>query len=263
MKIGDDVGSLLNETSSRKPEKPRAYIGASIIGGDCTAYLCFHLRGYPNTPIKPRTQRIFRDGHRIEDQVVKDMRAAGIHVMDRDLDGRQHGWQMFGGHVDMHADGLVDLEELCLLEIKSMNAERFKDFQDRGIKYSNKKYYAQVQMMMHAAKIRHCMFVCYNKNDGTYDHEWIEYDEFYASALVEKITRVMRGERHRLTNKPDDFRCRFCEKRAACWEGELPEERNMRTCGNSDPMSDGSWSCSEGCKTSCLNWKPFTPEQAR
>ena len=71
-------------------DEARAYIGASSIGHECTAYLSFTHRGYPNTPPDERLKRIFRDGHRIENVVVKDMTSAGVHVMEKDpMTGKQ------------------------------------------------------------------------------------------------------------------------------------------------------------------------------
>ena len=50
---------------------PRQYIGASIIGNDCTAYIAYCLRGFPEDPIKPKMMRIFTLGHKIEDIVIR------------------------------------------------------------------------------------------------------------------------------------------------------------------------------------------------
>ena len=69
------LAELINEAyEKQKDEKPREYIGASIIGNDCEALIAFSLRGFPNDPIPYRLQRIFRDGHRIENDVIFDIK---------------------------------------------------------------------------------------------------------------------------------------------------------------------------------------------
>jgi len=81
-------------------EKPRRYIGASGVGNSCNAYLSYSLRGFPESEVKPKIKRIFRDGHRIEDEVVKDLKLAGFEVSEIDEEtGKQHRYSMFGNHV--------------------------------------------------------------------------------------------------------------------------------------------------------------------
>ena len=69
--------------AKEKREKARQYIGASGIGQACDASIAFSYRGYPDTPPDSKLARIFRDGHRIEYDVVRDLKKAGYHVMEK------------------------------------------------------------------------------------------------------------------------------------------------------------------------------------
>ena len=129
-----DVISRIDEGyGSETEQEARSYIGASVVGNDCNAYLQFSLRGFPNDPAMPRLKRIFRDGHRIEDDVVKDLqRKARLNVIETDpMTGKQHRREWLGGHVVCNADGVInDPEEGdAILEIKSMNDSSWKKFQ--------------------------------------------------------------------------------------------------------------------------------------
>lgn len=121
-------GGYADETEG----EARSYIGASVVGNDCNAYLQFSLRGFDNDPPDPRLKRIFRDGHRIEDAVVKDLRKAKLNVIENDpMTGKQHRREWLGGHVVCNADGLISdpAEGDAVLEIKSMNDASWKKFQ--------------------------------------------------------------------------------------------------------------------------------------
>ena len=72
--------------------RAREYIGASGVGHPCDAYQAYSMRGFPNTEPDARLKRIFRLGHILEDEVVKDLKEkADVRVWEVDgLTGRQH-----------------------------------------------------------------------------------------------------------------------------------------------------------------------------
>ena len=179
-------------------DEARAYIGASSIGHECTAYLSFTHRGYPNTPPDERLKRIFRDGHRIENVVVKDMTNAGVHVMEKDpMTGKQWRYTDYEGHAMGNADGIVEIHDgtSAILEIKSMNDQKFKEFQKKGMKLSHPQYYAQVQYLMGLSKCQKAVLVSYNKNNSQYHHEWVAFDIFYYNSLRQKGRRCNQWTR--------------------------------------------------------------------
>ena len=242
-------------------EPPRAYIGASGIGHSCDAYLAFSLRGFPDTPVKPQLKRIFRDGHRIEDVVIEDLRKAGFRVEAVDpATGKQWAFSAYGGHVRAHADGVIWIDgKRCLLEIKSMNDARHHEASRLGIKASHPLYFKQMQLMMGYGRFDMGFLVAYNKNNSRYYAEKVLADPFEFSALKARAERVMAGDARKLSKDETHYVCRGCFKADTCWHGQRPPELK-RTCDNARPDTDnGGWICAEGCKDTCENWVAYHP----
>lgn len=244
-----------------RTEKTRAYIGASVIGGPCEAAIAFSLRGYPESEPDPRIKRIFRDGHRIEDTVVSDLKKAGLHIMEVDpMTKQQWTYTAYQGHVIGHADGLLESGgETMLVEIKSMNDSKFNDMTKKGLKFAHRMYYGQVQFMMGLSKIEKCLFVVYNKNNSDYYSEIVDFDEFEFASLRVKAETALRGKARKISEDEADWRCRGCFKFDACWHGLEPKEKTKRTCANARPCQNGEWKCEKGCGETCTDWKRYEP----
>lgn len=259
-----DISGLIRAAYGvETPEEPRAYIGASGVGHACDANVAFSFRGYPNTPPSEQLKRIFRDGHRIEYDVVKDMRLAGIHVMEKDpLTGKQWRFTSYGGFAMGNADGIIEIDgETIGLEIKTMNDAKFKEFSTQGVKISHPMYFDQMQFMMGLSGITKFVLVSYNKNNSAYHHQYLDFDFFRFSYLEAKVERVLANNTKRVSKDESDWRCRGCFKFDACWNGALPEARTVRTCGNSTGNNDGSFSCSICDGVTCSSWKPYKPKE--
>lgn len=243
--------------------KPRQYIGASGIGQACEASIAFSYRGYPDTPPDSKLKRIFRDGHRIEYDVVRDMKKAGFHVMEKNpMTGKQWRYEGYGGLVMGNADGILEIEGKTVgLEIKSMNDAKHKEFVKKGVKSSHSQYYDQMQFMMGLSGIGQFVLVAYNKNNSLYHHEYVDFDEFRFHYLLTKVERVLRNEAKKIATDESDWRCKGCFKRDACWHGAMPEERSVRTCGNSYADIDGNLHCDKCGGQSCKDWTVYKPLQ--
>lgn len=263
MKIAQRIDEAYRKKSE---EKPRDYIGASSIGHPCTAYIAMNLRGMSNTPPTPRQKRIFADGHRIEEQVIDDLIDAGyrVHAFDPDT-LEQWEYTAMGGHIKCHLDGKIEdasLPDTALLEIKSMNAASFAKFQKKGIKYSHREYYDQMQMCMGMADLDGAMIVAYCKDNSEYEGEIVLRDQDTIDFLEGRILGVMQeGHGERIASDEADWRCKMCFKRDVCWGSPEPQ-KICRTCTHSVPTHDGQWHCSladkiafEGCP-SWTQWKP-------
>jgi len=244
-----DITQLIDESyAAEKEPKTRQYIGASGIGGKCDAELAFSHRGFPGSPPDPQLKRIFKAGHRIEDWVIADMKKAGVNVMERyQLTGYQYAYNCCGGHVVGHADGVVEFDDAdpALLEVKSMNLDRFNKYKKNGVKYSHPNYYSQVQLMMGMGGFKHSLFIAYCKNNSRYHHEYIEFDEFAYLALIVRAEMVMRGEAKRCATDMSDGRCKGCFKFDAWWTGLKPEP-DCVNCKNAEALTAGGWTCHAG-----------------
>ncbi len=258
----------LSETidGSFDAEKPTDYrskcIGASIVGNPCEAFLSFTIRGFPEALIPPRVKRIFRDGHRIEDFVVKDLRKAGYTVHDKDpYTGKQYKWDKHSGYIIFMADGIIEgngIAEPMLLEVKSMNGALWTRFKTRGVLVSHPKYYDQLQMGMGLSGYRKGVLIAYNKDNSQYWDQTIEFDPVRYHFLLNRATRVLMNEAEKIGKDPTDWRCKDCSKRGVCWEDE-PVVQDIRTCANAIPAT-GGWNCSKGCKGTCMNWERYKPK---
>ena len=259
------VRAIDNAYVPKDEGKPRSYIGGSMVGKDCDASVAFGLRGFPDNDFPPRVRRIFRDGHRIEEDVIADLKKAGYQIWDRGNDGRQFSYHSHGGHVRSNIDGKIEGPdgEVYLLEIKSMNDASWKKFVKVGVRSSHSHYADQCQFYMGASGMRHALFIAYNKNTSEYHAEIVAYDEFAYQSLLAKSERVLeRGQGRRITNEgPNFFGCRFCSKRDACWEGLAPATA-CRTCAHSTPTDEGSWYCTrhKGVRDEpCDDYKVWAP----
>lgn len=246
-------------------EKPDNYrssrIGASTVGNPCEAYLAFSLRGFPELKSSPRLKRIFRDGHRIENAVIADLKKAGHHIHERDpMTGKQYMWDKHNGHMVFYADGILEEQSgACrILEIKSMNDALWQRFKTRGVLVSHPKYFDQLQMGMGLSGYKSATIIAYNKNTSEYWDQTIEFDEIRYYMLLARAEKVLMGSAQRIGTDVSDWRCKECPRRHVCFEGaEVPKD--MRTCANSYLAGNG-WQCKNGCVGQCQNWQRFEPE---
>lgn len=262
----DDIVAAIDAGyASEMREKARDYIGASIIGNPCDALLAFSLRGFPEDPIDPRIQRVFRMGHMLEDVVVNDLkRKAEVRVWEKDgITGRQHAYEEWGGHISCHMDGHVELDDgvVRVLEIKSMNDASFKKFKSEGVKFSHPRYFAQLQMMMGMSGIPQSVFVATNKNNQEYHAEIVDFDEFEYAHICERISHVMSGKARKIATDHTDWRCRGCFKSSVCWHG-AEVHKSCVTCGHATPHESGDWWCERHDRMAenvCDDYKRYEP----
>ena len=230
-----------------REESVRDYIGASAVGHACDAMLAFSLRGYPDDKPGPRLRRIFRMGHILEDEVVRDLKKfANVTVWEKDgLTGKQYSYEELGGHIVCHMDGHIELADskMRVLEIKSMNDASWKKFVKEGVKISHPRYFAQCQMMMGMSGIHESFFIAVNKNTSEYHAEIIAFESFEYSHIQDRVNRVLSNQARRISEDESDWRCRDCFKRSVCW-GKTNPQKACQTCTHSYASANGGWHCS-------------------
>lgn len=263
MKDGEIAGAIDDALAKqkRKPYFSKGSIGASTVGNSCDALLAFSLRGFPSDEPDPQLRRIFRDGHRIENVVVKDVRLAGYDIMEDDpMTGKQWEWRKYGQLAVFKADGIMHIKgEAYLCEIKSMNDDYWNKFKRIGIRLSHPYYYDQMQMGMGMSGIHKCIMIAYNKNNSKYWDEVVEFDPVRYGFLMHRIEASMIGPSFKVAKRAEDWRCKGCFKRGVCW-GDTKVEKNIRTCKWSKATKDGDFRCiknlkCEGC-TEYERWRP-------
>ena len=270
--MSEDVIAQAIDSLTKERGPARQYIGASGIGQPCDAYLAFSLRGFPDTPPSAQLLRIFREGHRIEDQVVADLKEAGFWVSEVDpVTKKQYEFKEYGGNVVGHADGVISLDkhdsstsEVALLEIKSMNDAKFRKFKSDGVKVSHPAYNSQVQMMMGLSDGRYkkAVLVAYNKNTSAYASEIIPFSEKDFEFIKARIQIVISNEARKIAKDETDWRCRSCFKTDACWEKVTPI-KECASCMHSAADPEERWHClkhDRRASETCDDYEIYKPE---
>lgn len=202
-----------------KKESKREYVGASIIGKECDRQIWYDY--YRDNEIEPRVQRIFDLGRMIEMYVVATLKKK-FKVYDEDSNGEQFGFKddIIAGHCDGVIVGLPESSEPHILEIKSANSKRFKEFQEKGVKECDRTYYVQCLVYMLYLKLNRCLFVVYNKDNSEMSFERIEADNETAKKFVDRAKLIFEFDKppERKYKDKTFFKCKFCNHADECWK---------------------------------------------
>jgi len=162
----------IEQHEAAKP--PRTYLGASAIGDSCERKLWYGLQGTPREPKRAQGIYAAEDGHRTEDLVAQRLRMIpGIELWTHKPDGKQYGFEDFGGQFKGHADGVIRRllqapKTVHIWENKTKEPKYFKSFQKAVAEKGNKNalkawdllYYAQAVILMdHFDLTRHYLTV--------------------------------------------------------------------------------------------------------
>lgn len=228
------------KTYENQPQSERSYLGASTFGTECLRAHWYSFRlAAPPEQLTGRKLRLFQTGHREEERIIADLRAAGFEVSSQ-----QMKFSALGGHMRGHLDGVVNgIPEAPrarhVLEIKTHNDKSFKDLLKNSVAKSKPGHYYQMQLYMHHLGFDRALYVAVNKNDDTLYTERVEYDGATANRLMKRAERII-GE-HTAPPKMETFACAWCPAKGICLEGEFAR-RNCRTCVSATPV-EGGWRC--------------------
>jgi hypothetical protein len=235
------------ETSAYDWRRP--HLGASIIGTDCRRSLWYTFRWALAPNFEGRILRLFESGQLEEARLIKNLRAIGITVWDRDQ-GKQISFVDFGGHysgsVDAIGRGFKESSKPHIIEIKTSNLKGFKVLQKKGVKETKPLHYAQMVQYMEWADLDRAAYICICKDDDSIYFERLHKDKPYADILKNKAESIIFSDTppEKLGESENSFCCKWCNYKSLCWESALPLV-NCRTCANSTPEKTGGWSCSK------------------
>ena len=231
------VNGLLEQAlqSERLVSGERDYLGASRIGEPCSRRLFYELLRTPfdkGAEFSGRILRVFEAGHVLEDLSVKWLRLAGFDLRIRKRSGDQFGFEIAGGRIRGHIDGVIvngpdlGLPWPILWEHKSASAKSWSKFFHSGLRAWNIVYWGQVQFYMAYMELEHCLFTALNKDTLDLHHELIAFDAAHAQALSDKAVMILQAaEAHelppRIAAAPDFYLCRFCPFSNRCWESRV------------------------------------------
>lgn len=243
-------------------QKLRDHLGASILGEPCKRKVWFNFRGFNQSNIDARMIRLFNRGHLEEARFHAVLQASGIRTF-WEHNGRQYGYRqgMFAGSIDGLALNVPECpNELVMLEFKTMNDSRFKQFLSRGLdnfqgyynqclinmKCMNELAKEQLESVIQSdtipAEVNHTLFVAVNKNTDEIHAVLIQRDDDVAQRFIQTIAEILDNEIPApLHESPKYFDCKLCSFKKYCFE-EAVFPQNCRLC-QAHSYTDDSDSC--------------------
>jgi hypothetical protein len=223
----DAINAVIDAALECEPDTPRDYLGGSALGKDCLRQLQWDWR--KPAKINGKTRGIFARGHWAESYTVSCMVSAGFRIA-REGDPRVEFSQL-DGRFKGHADGLIlagpEIEGVtypCLWEHKCLGEKGWSKVGKDGLKSAYPTYYAQVQIYMAYLGLEEnpAIFTAVNANTMERLHLLVPFDpataQEWSDKAVQVITATAAGETlPRVTDNPQDWRCRWCAHRVECW----------------------------------------------
>ena len=247
------VESIYEQYEKRGNEPARPYLGASIIGKECSRALWYDFRWAGREVFEGRMFRLFQTGHLEEPRMIADLRAIGAEVYDVDpANGRQFGFKDHGGHMRGHMDGCARHiptggAKWHVLEFKTHSAKSFAELKRHGVKKAKPQHYDQMTWYMGKTGMDRALYLAKNKDNDELHSERIEFDRVRFEQIQAKASYIIFSVEPppKLSDDPAFFVCKFCTHRPVCHGNRVPAI-SCRTCCHSTPVlnGDGQWDCS-------------------
>jgi len=255
------LDELIDKHVSIDPTRDnRAHLGGSLIPHDCPrwVWLTWHWSVAPITD--PKRLRIFDDGHAIEAATIERMES--FCSVETRPGGEQIGGSMTGtgGHVQFHLDNIISgipgKPGRYLLEVKSASQTSFKKLlRVESYEEWNPQYFGQIQFYLGALgeqgdELDGAFALIYNKNDGSYYSEFIEFDYAKWSGLKARALFLLEArtppdrEYSRSFYKAKNFMS--ADDYGVYFQDLTPLRSNCRNCVFSRIKTDGdngAWGC--------------------
>jgi hypothetical protein len=221
------LNTLINqliEQAEPPRENNRQYLGASAIGSECLRKVQYDWMCDPQFPA--RLYDIFGRGHFFEDVTRHHLIAAGFKFAPPD----QLEFSAVEGLFRGHADGiLVDGPQIpalrypCVFEHKCLNAKGWKAIERGGLTGLYAPYAAQVATYQAYLDITNpALFTVLNADTCERLHFLVPFDAALAQTTSDRAVAIIEATKAgellaRITENPDDWRCKMCAHRERCW----------------------------------------------
>ena len=225
-------------------QKPRSYLGYSGMAHACHRYLKYSLHWCYSRNHEPRVERIFRRGDYEETVVQADFARIGITHFDDQLEVKG-GYGYAKGHIDGKVKNVPGYgEEVMLLEVKTMNDKRFKEYLQKGLQEMHPVYYGQIMSYMGKLGLKNTLYVVTNKNDEHRNYKIIPFDEEEYKRLEDIANAIPLM--HDLPDKIGGktwHACKYCDAKQIC-HYKAPIQKTCRSCKYVTLEGEGKWGCS-------------------
>jgi len=221
--------------AARNAEKPRDYLGASILGGSCERAIQYQHMLVPTDPGKgfpPRVLRCFDRGRWAEDYAIALLKASGFVLLDHDPDTReQWAFETLGGRVKGHADGAlvmwrgdgpVPVPLPAVWECKCLNNKSWSKSKKDKLRVAHPRYFGQMQLYMGEMRLPQGLFTSLNADTMEMHHELVPYEPDAHQALLARASRILlasdAGEMlPRGMADASRWECKYCDWSEQCW----------------------------------------------
>lgn len=223
--LNDAINAAIEQASLAKHagDRPRGYLGASLIGDECSRKIQFEWMAGAKFPA--RMHSIFARGHYFEIESKQQLLDAGFLFAPTEalvlvaVDGVMAG----------HADGLiiyvpagVELATPALWEHKGLNAKNFRAVERDGLAKVFPRYAAQVALYQAFLDVLNpALITIVNADTCERRHFAIEFDVRRAQEASDRAVMVIEATRAgellpRYDPRCEDFRCRMCSHLKRC-----------------------------------------------
>jgi hypothetical protein len=226
----DPLNASINETveqaslAMHADDQPRGYLGASLIGDECSRKIQFMW--LTEATFAARVRSIFSRGHYFEIESRQQLIDAGF-VFESSIE--RLGFIAADGLMAGHADGVitrtpagVELGVPALWECKGLNAKNFRAVERDGLAKVFPRYAAQVALYQAFLDILNpALVTIVNADTCERLHFTVEFDARLAQEASDRAVTVIKATRAgellpRLDPSLEDFRCRMCSHRERC-----------------------------------------------
>ena len=229
-------------------DRPRPYMGISMIGHECPRYLWLMFRWAVREKFSGRMLRLFRRGQLEEIQFTDDLKRIGCIVTHT---GDDQFEVSFGGWVRGHLDGIIECglpeapKKRHVLECKTHNTKSFKELKEKGVKEAKPMHWAQMQCYMLGAKIDRALYMAICKETDELYAERVHLDENAAQFYIDRGNDIASdlfipiG----ISQDPTFYKCKMCPCWDICHGSRKTQERNCRTCRYFETDREGHARC--------------------
>jgi hypothetical protein len=225
--INQFINDLI-ERAEPPSENYRRYLGASAIGTECLRKIQFDWFCDPVFPA--RIKDIFARGHFFEDVTRQHLIAAGFKFAPAERLEFKVAEGLFRGHADgILIDGpqVPSLGYPCLFEHKCVKAKGWREIERNGLVGLYATYAGQVAIYQNYLNVADhpALFAVVNADTADRLFFLVPFDAQLAQIMSDRAVMVIQATRAgeklpRVTENPDDWRCKMCAHRERCWRSE-------------------------------------------
>ena len=203
-------------------DTPRGYLGASLIGDECSRKIQFEWMTGSTFPAQVRS--IFARGHYFEIESKQQLVDAGFEFAPAEMLAFTAADGLMAGHADgiiIHAPG-VEFAVPALWEHKALNAKNFRAVERDGLAKVFSRYAAQVALYQNFLDVTNpALITVVNADTCERLHFTVEFDARLAQEASDRAVTVIEATRAgellpRFDPSCEDFRCKMCSHLERC-----------------------------------------------